>query len=207
MDIQNLLRKIIRRRLAKYYQHRVVKRQKMAARYAFGKILDVGCTQNFNRFLTGDVTGLDVIRPKELPGNYKAFILGDAKDIKHLVQNKFNTITALELIEHLPNYVQFLKDCYEILEDEGVLILSAPNPFLLSSLLSNIIWGKGLSGAAEIDGKILQEPYYGHINIIFPRTLNRINLEIGLKPLQLNYISSGIGFPLTAGNIFYVYKK
>ena len=48
---------------------------------------------------------------------------------------KFDTIFAGELIEHLPNPGLFLTGCATRLKDDGVLVLSTPNPFTLIHLL------------------------------------------------------------------------
>jgi hypothetical protein len=67
-----------------------LKRKKLAARYAHGLILDVGCSQSPNNLLVGkEVIGLDVIPPQQIEyENYSEFILGDCNNIKKYLKEK-----------------------------------------------------------------------------------------------------------------------
>jgi 2-polyprenyl-3-methyl-5-hydroxy-6-metoxy-1,4-benzoquinol methylase len=49
-------------------------------------------------------------------------------DAQKLPYNRstFDIITSFELIEHLPNQIEFLKDCFECLKTKGTLVLQTP---------------------------------------------------------------------------------
>jgi SAM-dependent methyltransferase len=202
-----IIKTFARKFISKSYYTLIEKRQKYAAAYASGSILDIGCGQTFNRFLKGDVTGLDVIQPAAIPANYKKFIHADARLLTENIDRCYNTIIALEVLEHIPNYISFLRSCHTLVKKDGLLILSVPNPLHYSTLLSNIIWPKGSSGAAEMDGKILNDPYYGHINFFFPRLMNRVTDEIGFEQVVFKCLGNIINTTLTAIILFYVYRK
>lgn len=78
-----------------------------------GKILDVGernpfteiLEQHFNRKI--EDTGLLNLDTEKLQGSYK-------------------TIFCFEVIEHLMNPLFFMRNCFEILEDEGRMYISTP---------------------------------------------------------------------------------
>lgn len=201
--VKNFARKFV----SKNYHGLIEKRQKRAADRACGSILDIGCGQAFNRFLEGDVTGLDVIRPAMIPTNYKQFIHADARSLTENVDRCYDTVIALEVLEHIPDYITFLRSCHTLVKQDGLLIISVPNPLYFSTLLSNIIWPRGRSGAAEMEGKIINDPYYGHINFFFPRLLNRVADEIGFDQVEVMCLGNTVSTTLTANILFYVYRK
>ena len=45
-------------------------------------------------------------------------------------KNKIGLITAFEVLEHLPNYNEFLKRCYDSLKEDGVLLITTPHATL-----------------------------------------------------------------------------
>jgi SAM-dependent methyltransferase len=102
-------------------------RFKKMASFAHGKILDIGCSQLPNIYLVGEVYGYDQCAVS-LPSNYKGFIQGDAEDLIEL-NERYDTVVAGEIIEHLDDPIQFLKGCHHILNPGGKLVLSTPNPY------------------------------------------------------------------------------
>jgi len=108
------------------------------AKEAKGKILDIGFADLPNRYLTGDITGFD-IREVPKPVSYKLTITGDVENIRDTVRDKFDTIIAGEIVEHLENPIKFLKDCRELLNVNGILIISVPNPYYPPEIVFNWI--------------------------------------------------------------------
>lgn len=93
------------------------------------KVLDLGCAQMPNPYLSNEhVIGLDMV-DSEMPENYSEFVIGNASELPKPFDNgKFDGIVAGELIEHLERPVDFLRRCRETLRPGGDLILSTPNP-------------------------------------------------------------------------------
>ena len=93
-------------------------------------VLDLGCSSLPNPFFNNEnVIGIDHAPTDHLTGNYTSFKLCDVMSLSGSFTNtKVDAITAGELIEHLEEPVRFLRECYETLEDGGILVLSTPNP-------------------------------------------------------------------------------
>lgn len=114
-------------------------------RYVVGpKVLDVGCTDHVvdrdsNEWLYGklvekhpDLTAIDIseenLNTLRLMG-YKNLYQQSAEDFTF--DEKFDTIVAGELIEHLSNPGLFLSRAFQHLKPEGRLIITTPNPFCI----------------------------------------------------------------------------
>ena len=186
------------------------KRQKLASAYAIGKVLDVGMSQHPNRHLKNTyVVGFDVVMPQEKPGNYSEFIQGDCTRLgRYLEDETFDTVVALEVIEHLPDWVEFFREAHHILTGKGRLIISTPNPLLWRTILANAFFSKGISFSGRgLDGKIADKPYYGHIILHQPRILNAVAQEVGFKLLTIRNSSQNLPLPFLQKNLLYVYEK
>ena len=95
-----------------------------------GKILDVGCQDGNLRFFLNncDYYGID-ITSKHFQKDFN-FILGEATRLPFKNEN-FDTVTALEVIEHLFNPWKFVEEIHRILGPQGVFVLSTPNAVCL----------------------------------------------------------------------------
>ena len=93
------------------------------------KVLDIGYAQMPNSYLSDFYcTGYDINKPGSHSG-YNEEIQGDVKDVSSKLSNhNFDSIIAGELIEHLENPYQFLRDLHPLLTDDGLLVLSTVNP-------------------------------------------------------------------------------
>lgn len=93
------------------------------------KVLDIGYAQMPNPYLSDfHCTGYDINKPV-IHSVYNEEIQGDVKDVNSKLSNhNFDSIIAGEIIEHLENPYQFLRDLHPLLNDEGRLILSTLNP-------------------------------------------------------------------------------
>jgi SAM-dependent methyltransferase len=117
------------------------RRLKKLAALSHGKILDIGCNENPNIFLRNPI-GFDLSdsnRKKAV--NYEDIIVGDCrKASKYFPERFFDTIIAGELIEHLENPAEFLRECKTILKDNGRLLITTPNPYNLSTIVANVLF-------------------------------------------------------------------
>jgi SAM-dependent methyltransferase len=116
------------------------KRLKLLGRLARGRILDVGCHDVQNPYLTR-VTGFDLKYPETLLPNYSEFIQGDCQAIdSYFGEKSFDTIVAGELIEHLESPASFLRGCRRVLKDEGQLLITTPNPYHWTTAIGNLFF-------------------------------------------------------------------
>lgn len=102
-------------------------------------IADIGFSQCPNPFLTAKtVFGIDPnASESDRVGGYSDVFSGTlAEYLEVRGQEKFNSILAGELIEHLESPVDFLRECFEALQPGGRIVISTPNP---NSLIEQIL--------------------------------------------------------------------
>jgi len=150
------------------------KRLKKLAALSYGNILDVGCDNNPNTFLKNPI-GFDLYDSnRDKARNYQDIILGDCNELsKYFPECFFDTIIAAELIEHLENPARFLRECKIILKDDGLLLITTPNPYNITTLIANVLF---------IDKGIETGVIYGqHINLFPYRNMLTLLKHCGLK--------------------------
>jgi len=91
-------------------------RQRYIKKWALGKIIELGCGNIpcFEHSVKTDIR------------KFKGYILFDL-NFSFPLKEKFDTVIATEVIEHLWNVDNFLNECYSILNKNGIFILSTPN--------------------------------------------------------------------------------
>lgn len=87
------------------------------------------------------------------------------------LQRRFDTIVAGEIIEHLENPGLFLRNMRRHLKDDGVIILTTPNPFYAGSAWK--IWRYGRPAVHE-----------DHLGWQDPTTLQRLLRQTGFEPFD-----------------------
>lgn len=157
--------------------------------FLHGDILEVGCgIGNFTKSLTtyGQVFAIDIAEKyikeirKMINGNAG---FGDIESGKYFFNGKqFDSVVCLNVLEHIRDDKQALKNLYKLLKNEGFLILLVPiHPFL---------YGK-------IDQSIGHFRRYREDKLI--KSLNDAGFKI-VKSRRLNFLGA-IGW-LVAGRIF-----
>ena len=99
------------------------------------RVLEIGCGYSglVNHFISGgyNYTGLDISNfiVSELRQKYPntAFLNHDIQ-FPIPINSKFDIVIGMEVLEHIPNPLQALKNLYEVLSMGGTLIASMPNP-------------------------------------------------------------------------------
>ncbi len=159
--------------------------------YLRGKIiLDVGCiddgTEGANEIrlwnhwflhkICKRVIGIDL---REVPlGQLKKMGFNvkkmDAQEISF--REKFDVVFAGELIEHLPNPGLFLMSAANVLAENGMVILSTPNPFSLNRLV-------------RVFQSFTNEPAVNpdHTMYISPQNIRTLARKCNLKVVKIEY--------------------
>lgn len=165
-------------------------RLKKMAKFASGKVLDIGFTDKPNLYLKGEVYGLDINEPASIPANYKDYYIHDASRLTEL-KERYDTILAGEIIEHLDSPQAFLAGCYAILNPGGNLVMSTPNPYYPPMALLEML--------------MIRRYFYalGHVNIYLPRFLVRMMERY--KFTNVRVYSGGVDLPIVNSNIPFPY--
>ena len=117
------------------------RRLKILAKLATGRtVLDVGYAQQPNPHLGRfHRTGLDLNRPKS-DVKYEEELVGNVSSVTELFAGRtFDTIIAAEIIEHLENPFELLRDLRTILADDGRLLVSTPNPLAFPVVIAELL--------------------------------------------------------------------
>jgi 2-polyprenyl-3-methyl-5-hydroxy-6-metoxy-1,4-benzoquinol methylase len=145
--VGRLLPPQLKEHLRKYLDSRYERSSRVISHIsAEDRVLDIGCVQHtlddrdwknppFGLFLHADlarhgkeVIGLDVVEEeveRMSDAGYDVRV-GDAQAFNF--DGTFDAIVAGELVEHLENPGKFLECCREHLSEDGVIILTTPNP-------------------------------------------------------------------------------
>ena len=154
-------------------------------------ILDIGCGWGeFTKFFTGKfnrIVGLDpseeFIKEAERLSWRRSdadieWIIGWGETFK--IDEKFDTITMMNLLEHVENPVALLKNCKKHLNNNGVIIVQVPNAKSITRRLGVIM------GIIDSIGHISdrERDFFGHKRAYTPRTLKKDCIRAGLKILD-----------------------
>ncbi len=100
--------------------------------YVKGRLLDIGCgeKQYLDIFSphTVSYTGIDI--PQSLHKKDAVDIFANAHHLP-FKKNTFDTILCLEILEHVKQPLEVLKEIYRVLKSGCVLVLSAPQNYWL----------------------------------------------------------------------------
>ncbi len=104
--------------------------------------LEIGCSYGFLYKYLRNYTGVDIskhaikIAQKQ---NKEAFQVMDAEKLD-FKNNQFNLILTLDLLEHLNNPENCIKECARVLKQGGSIIISTPNPESKSKRVKGKNW-------------------------------------------------------------------
>ncbi|MBA7660120.1 2-methoxy-6-polyprenyl-1,4-benzoquinol methylase [subsurface metagenome] len=163
------------------------------------KILDCGCGDGFYLQLisrlnkTCTLFGLDfneqgLARARANLGEFKALLtLGDIASLPFR-DNSFDKIILSEILEHLPNDFQALKEVKRILKKGGVLLITVPNhnyPFLWDPINKTLEF---------LFKKHIQSGFWAglwnmHLRLYFPGELKELVRKAGLKMVKVKELT------------------
>ena len=157
---------------------------------ASGDALDFGAGQGYFASLlrTGGrfrrVVAADLMpRPDGLAKDID-WLQTDLNDRMAVADGSFDTVTAVEVIEHLENPRAMLRECFRILRPGGLLLLTTPNNESLRSFLNLLLRGHH---AAFGDYS-----YPAHITALLRIDLLRASREAGFVGQSISYSDEGM---------------
>ncbi|MBA7713937.1 Ubiquinone biosynthesis O-methyltransferase [subsurface metagenome] len=102
------------------------------------RVLDLGCGdggvcnalhEQENEVVGVDLEGVVEIAKQKYP--HLEFISADLSQKFPFADHEFDIIYAYEILEHIPDDKQFLKECHRVLIDGGSLVITTPNKFYI----------------------------------------------------------------------------
>jgi 2-polyprenyl-3-methyl-5-hydroxy-6-metoxy-1,4-benzoquinol methylase len=186
-----------------------------------GSILDFGSGQgNFlkqlKNFNYSQIAGADLMdRPQDISESIK-WIVADLNSRLPQVDETFDVIIAIEVIEHLENPRAVVREWKRLLKPGGTLIFSTPNNESYRALIALVLKGHFVSflekdypahitALTELDMKrILQESMFSNTDVFY----TNYGFVPGLKGLTWGQLSMGIlKGKRFSDNVFMVAKK
>lgn len=151
-------------------------------------VLDVGCheglqTKKYCEILKEIgrpiIVGLD-INPNLKPDGIN-FCIGDARKLSF--KECFDVVISTEVIEHFVEGEQFCNECYRVLKDDGILILTTPNRSRFTAIPRSIRYR--IKGERFVPGRENSV----HVREYTLRELSEILRRSGFKVIYSEYIA------------------
>ncbi len=152
-----------------------------------GQLLDFGAGQgDFLKKMTSSpfkfmYHGVDLMYSKVTGVNWYVQDLNKKLQFK---DGQFDVITCIEVIEHLENPRQMVRDLSRVLKADGVLVLTTPNNESWRSIISYIFRGHFVA--------FTDSSYPAHITALNQTDLYRILKECGFQRMDVMYTDSGM---------------
>jgi len=168
-------------------------RYEFALQYVDGKkVLDIGCGSGYGVDLiaskASEVIGVDISKEamNYARQHYKrkniTFCVGDAIHLDFLKDRKFDVIICFEVIEHVANYFQCLKEIRRLLKHDGILIISTPNKRYYNPNSEKLVNPFHVIEFELADFKELLGKYFGNVKV-FGQRYHQTNIKKMVKKL------------------------
>lgn len=154
-----------------------------------GTLLDVGTGPGLFVRMAQEAgyraTGLDILPEgvERARGHNIPVIYSTVSDVSH--SQKFSIVTLWCVIAHDPKCVDLLKDCYQLLEPGGTILIETPNMTLWRTLRRS---RSLLEKFHLVESSHDELGAYGHINHFTVATLSRLLEATGFKEIRFHRI-------------------
>ncbi|MEM2676100.1 MAG: class I SAM-dependent methyltransferase [Candidatus Bathyarchaeia archaeon] len=99
---------------------------KLMREYVYGNLIDLGCgDMPFKEFLLDLVDNYDSL--DLWPHSTEVTYVGDIQDMSMIGPCSYDSVICLEVLEHVPNPQQAIREIHRILKPSGVFIVSVPH--------------------------------------------------------------------------------
>jgi len=99
------------------------------------KVLDVGCGHEVKRNVPRGNVNLDIARPEFKINN---FVLADAHHLP-FIDGCFEKVVCSDVIEHVENPSQCLREIHRVLTTNGEAIVQTPQPYLFRKIFRKLV--------------------------------------------------------------------
>lgn len=147
-----------------------------------GRWLDVGCSDGAfvaeARRQGVDAAGIELASPAVEAARQRGLPVSQGRIEDLACDAPFDAVTAFDVLEHVPNPLEFLNHCRRLLRADGRLAVSVPN---LAS------WARRLMGKRWY--------FYipdGHLHYFHPATLRKLLAAAGFETLRLQPITKAV---------------
>jgi len=176
---------------------RLKKARELLESESISRILDIGCGNGF--FLRtieteADKYGVDIIEMKKC--EEEIYIQTNIENGLPFKNEIFDALFAGEIIEHLFDTDNFVRECYRVLRHNGFIVLTTPNLCSLKNLFLMLL-GKQ---AVAVDFSL--EEGVGHIRAFSPEALQKILKKSGFTLKKLCTDRVPIPFAPPKSNFF-----
>lgn len=200
------------------YMH--VQRYQYASKFAFGRVLDLGCgvgygsnilamSENVNEVNSIDISSSAINYAKKYYAHKKVkYIISPAEKLP-FDDEYFDVVTAFEVIEHVTDYQKVLKEVFRVLKKEGYLFISSPNPRDIVNRLKYHIFNKPFPDKYAENPHHTKEFYYEELLNILKNNGFIIDSSFGqtIRLPPLNYLLRSKIFYKIAVNLGKLFPK
>jgi SAM-dependent methyltransferase len=159
-------------------------------------LVDVGCgTGAFARRVHeryGAVVGVDFIPLARSNSENVHFVRADLRHGIPLGDGVADTVTAIEVVEHIANPILLVREAFRIARPGGKFVLTTPNVRYVRQLLRLIVRGEGPRTAGRYDDELLWDG--GHLHYFTSKDLVALLKGVGFVSIRSMALMRSEGF-------------
>ncbi len=123
------------------------------------------------------------------------FTVGDAERLGYK-DDSFDIVVCTEVLEHLPNPNETLKEIHRVLKLGGVAIITTPNrENILKKIAGKMIEEKVEADCQKTESYQKVDDSFGHISVLSSKEIIELSKEVGFKIEKIRKGSLVYGLP------------